>query len=281
MYSFAFRSHDPTALHRLCTRYLNEPLGVLDRFSPLLDVVFFSFTWIRWVTSQHSPYSEWGGSTELELAMWVPVRDAESPLTVRWFAPYMFVDSSMATWQGREIYGFPKEIARFEPDFSGDLQAPPVSFDVSGLAIPKFGPTAKPSWLSLVRVHRPPDGAPSEARNWKSLDEVAEEVTSAIITVENEIPKLLPPQGKLLTLKQCPDERDGRLAAYQRVLETPCTVHLSGFRPGGALLGYRLAITPADSHPITCQTGLPGTNDPALFGYWLRCSFTMENAVPL
>lgn len=279
MYTFAFRSGNADALQVLCNRYLNDPLGVSKRFSPLQDIVFFGFTWIRWVTSKYPPFSDWGGSTELELAIWIPVKDATSPMTIRWFAPYMFVNSAMATWQGREIYGLPKEAGCFEPDFSGDFKEPPHEFCVSGLAVTKFDTTAYPKPAPLVHVYRPPDGAAPVVKQWKTFDEAAEEAAQIILRTEADTPrKLLPPQGKLAALKQFPDEREGQYAAYQRALEIPCTVHLDGFKPGGLAMGYRLQLNAADSHPIRTDTGLPGNDDKAVFGAWLRCNFTMEDA---
>lgn len=282
MYMFAFRSGDPGALQRLCDRYLNEPLGAAGRFVPL-GYVFFSFTWIPWVASTMPPYSEWGGSTERELAIWVPVTDTRSLISLpRWFAPYLFVDSSMAVWQGRETYGLAKEVASFEPDFAGDLPHPPASFSVSALAVPTFKQTATPTTSPLVRVYRDAEAFSPVFPSWSTFAEIAADAAKVVMEIEQTVvPPLLPPHGTLLALKQFPDERDGRLACYQRLLEIPCTVQLSGFQPGGLAPGYRLALTPADSHPIATDTGLAGTGEAAVFGCWLRCSFTLDNAVPL
>src|SRR5262249_14202664 len=93
---------------------LNRPSNNAVSYELLYPSVMLTFSQIARISAADPPYSTVGWATETEAVMWVFCRRVRPPsLAPRWFCPYIFLDVPAAITEGREVYGFPKEIGRF------------------------------------------------------------------------------------------------------------------------------------------------------------------------
>ena len=112
---------------------------------------------------------------------------------------------------------------------------------------------------------------------WSSLDEAQTAFANSGLKLPGAL--LVPPSIGMVFLKQIPDVRDGRQAAYQAIVQARSTVKI--IHGGGPLPGtYELTLNRLDSHPIGIDLGLQ-TTQPAVFGYWLDFDFIFENGTVL
>jgi len=114
MYGFIFQGVE-ARLNDLCTRYLNEPMQGQFQYSPMPPHwVVLTFTETRSLAPKNPPFADLGCAPEREAAFWIWVHRSDGQSAPVSFSPYIFVDNPIAIIQGREIYGFPKEIGWFE-----------------------------------------------------------------------------------------------------------------------------------------------------------------------
>lgn len=235
--AFAFRV-DPTRVARLCDHQLNRVTGDRFAYRPALPVAIAYFA--------DSPSTEAadrrGATPEKELAIWVPLR-ADHPRRLVWFCPYIFVDNTYPLVSGREIYGFPKALGRFEIPARdeaprrfavevtgwspGGTRGPAHRFEL--LSVESTGRCARTSTLRAV--------GPFGGWGASMLARLGSAATS-------------------VSLKQIRDIEQPDRACYQAVVE-------AGFRvprvhDAGRLLGrYRLHVERSSSYPIIEDLGLP------------------------
>jgi hypothetical protein len=287
--SFLFQA-DAAALQALCDRYLNAPSGGTLHYRPLLPRVLLGVADVGRVFPIDSPDERKGYVPEIDIAFWVPVARCSKLLglsfteQVAWFLPYVFVDNAWACAAGREVYGFPKEMADFQvPRRTTD----PALITVDTLAIERFGPDAEGAKRRLVELRRTDAdvlGHPHET--WEQVEEVFEDFLHALLGTggvslpgfgllaqafqlvgQREVP--------LVFLRQFRDVADGRRAAYQAVVEAMTRV--VQFRGAGRLRGdYRLTLNALDSHPVARDLGIGGAEE-ALGAWYVDFDFIVEN----
>jgi hypothetical protein len=287
--SFLFHA-DLAALQALCDRYLNVPSGGALHYRPLLPRVLLGVADVGRVYPIDSPDERKGWVPEIDIAFWVPVARYSKLLgvsfteQVAWFLPYVFVDNSWACAAGREVYGFPKEMATFQvPRRTTD----PALITVDTLAIERFGPDAQGKVQRLLEVRRvdaDPLGHPYQM--WDQMEEVFEDFLHALLgsggvslpgfgllaqafqfVTHRELP--------LVFLRQFRHVADGRRVCYQSVVEA--LTRVVQFREAGRLRGdYRLTLSPLDSHPVASDLGL-GEAAQALGAWYVDFEFILEN----
>lgn len=205
------------------------------------------------------------------------------PKLVFWI-PYLFIDSSIGMVTGREIWGFPKEIGTFV--FPGPTD--PARFVVSATIFPRLSPTTQGTLSPLVQVERP--GVYGTAvRAWDApgawLRELVHGLTggtgrvgsrSVADVLEHDVLDLFDPFAMTIAnLKQFRDAVEPTRACHQSITETPLRFDLSTFRGAGSLGdGWQLTLTPAQSHEIARDLGLPASPIPIVSPSYIDIGFT-------
>ena len=125
---------DIECLAEVCRRTFTYPTDGAVEVVPIGPYVVVTFVNIRELGSG-PPDDRLGTLPELESSLWFPVLDTRRNRFV-WHVPYMFVDGRAAMAGGREIYGFPKNIARL--GIPGERDVLPEKLSVRTLALERF-----------------------------------------------------------------------------------------------------------------------------------------------
>jgi hypothetical protein len=289
MYGFIVQA-DPTYVVDM---YLNAPGHPSVRYEPAYPVVLVTFSQLGRVAAEDPPYRDVGWASETEATVWVfAKRTGGGASSVVWFAPYIFVDLPFAISQGREIYGFAKEIGRFDQPPAGEWHARPPDgphvdrFTLHTFGTPRFDPATQFTMQPLLDIRRVTPAGSVLATLWSDIRNAAGELRDAVLgafeghpfTLEPPLEHLLPPIGTLVFLKQFWDARDGRFACYQALVEADMALvdplHFRGWPLGG---GYELTVTTLASHPLHRDLGWKAaqTTFPCLFAYWTDMTFRL------
>ena len=188
-----------------------------------------------------------------EAAIWVLlIEERLAPLPgirlVLW-APYIFIDIDLGLVSGREIWGWPKAMARVA--VASDAPAAPARFAVQTNIFRTFDPNLRGEVADLITVTgtRPlPVGNPT-------LQTGAEVVSALAGTLLSDLdedllrPLHLQPVLPAIALKQFRDTTDPTAVCFRALVNAPC--RFTGFR-GGQLLtdNFTVAIETCDSHAI-------------------------------
>lgn len=305
LYGFVLRA-EFDALDRLAQRWLREPSDHRLDYRPLrlFPWVFVTFAHIERLQPQDAPYADLGWMDETEVTFWTlfPRRHLFGVVPTRFafHVPHIFVDRAEAMQQGRELYGFPKQLASFSyPD--GDSSFPTGNVEPGRIVVSAFGTKSfsrEARWhdydlMELVPVadveetsvrSLTPDAAHDTygslgMRVHQGLplgeDLLDETLTLALRTISG----LIPPEGRLAFLKQFPGAEGSDEADYQAIVEA--TIRVDEFHQGGILDGrYLLKIVRSDTHPIVDDLGLEPTESGGSYfaprlGWWADLSFTL------
>lgn len=277
-YGFLLDADPETLQTNLCDRYFNDPSGEPGRFRPALPGVMLVMCRLKELRSETPPYSDYGWFAEAETAFWVLLVDTKLERLV-WVFPYIWVDNAYALAMGREVYGFPKGLGRFDiPEDPHGIQA--LSCDA--LAIRTFGPDSQGDWERIIDVRRTED-APGHDR-WRSAEEVARDLLGSVRIFEGQgllgdlrlaahtMADLF--QGRLTFafLKQFRDTAQTDKACYASLVEVAC--EMTHFKGGGLLNGrFEVDLPPLDSHPIARDLGLADGPLPVGTAFWMDFDF--------
>jgi hypothetical protein len=262
MHGFLFEGKRD-ALERLCARYLDRSANGGPDYEPLSHFILVTFTQIDGVTAEFDPFKSFGRNSEREVTFWVPVRQ-RGTLHAAMFTPYCLLDNPLAIQHGREIYGFPKEFARF-PQWGDD------GFQVEAYAFRHFAPDSVGHIQPVMSVDR--TGEPVINLQLPIFDDVLALVRAIRPELDMLPDWLWPPHGPVIFPKQIPDIDDGGLAAYSAIVEAPVT--LTGLHHVHHLPGdYTLHLTGVESHPIEQDLGL-ATGDEAIIDFYADFDFTL------
>lgn len=187
---------------------------------------------------------EMGWTPEVDVAFWIPAvcMGRGTPRLV-WHLPYVYVDSLPACAAGREIFGFPKQMAEIEADHG-------------------------PGGLRRLRVAAP------------VLEEGAV-VTRTLMKVEKtsegsgDLPSWLTPQqgAELVFLKQFRDVRQPQRACYQAIVTAP--TQATRIRQVVPLTGsYQAQWSAWSNQPFVEDLGLQGEN--SLFASYVDFDFVLN-----
>ncbi|MEO0362610.1 MAG: NAD(P)-binding protein, partial [Pseudomonadota bacterium] len=275
-----FLEGDQAAMQKMIDRYLNEPAGGAVDYRVLADLVLCTFADARYCTSTLPPGSDEGTVREVSFTMWVPTAAYEGgePVRLAQFVPFIMVDNCWSMAAGREIYGFPKEMASFVfPDDPKTAER----FQATTLVIKKFSPTSRGEHLPLIELRKEHGGGVLDrlrrfvdrAEAGLSLlhdvwgDGIGRDFIKDLLSnaLDKEVPAVF--------LKQFRDVADGRLAAYQGVIEAG--VIASKIRDAGFLDGrWSCHIHEYESHPLREELGLPkGDKLDALLPFHVHLDF--------
>ncbi len=276
-HGFVFRA-DGDALQALCARCLNvAPPGRFE-YRPLLPAVLLSFTALGRSVPGVSLYTGSRGIDEYELTIWVAVREQRTGECFL-FAPYIFGDNPQSVPQGREIYGAPKEMARF-PQWDDD------HFEVQAYTLRASAPCPVEEYCPVILLQAESDRSHAPL-DWPSFDEAAQRLRRAFGETRNfagdDVARMLtsfvPPNGPIVFLKQFPAAEDSRYACYQAIVRS--IIDVRSIRAGRHLPGtYTLTLPACDTLPVARDLGLESGARPVL-QYWLEFDFTCRAVATL
>jgi hypothetical protein len=220
-------------LQTLCNQLLN--IGSLaDRgfeyraFTDFVDMEIVTYPKMMY---GKLPYSQWGYATQQELYFRFYVWRFNlfggllfPELFPQLFFPFIYVDNSWSMISGRNVIGYPKVMAQFNP--TPMLGANPLQITASALAMKTHSPNTELKMLPIVEINpSPPNLAAPALPNgiwpWVGLAAQANILDSnlqqLLQTFQAEDPNLF----STVQLKQFRDLPTG--ACFQAVVETPFT----------------------------------------------------------
>ena len=288
---------DPKALQRMVDEFFNAPIAARSeqRFYALGNLVFLAYAPMEHISVTDPRDSKKGWMRETDIAFWMPIVGGKEesgkfvPRTVYWFMPYVWVDVTTAMTTGREVYGFPKQMAWVDGP-SGDSDGRVFSF--STMVLPSYSPETQLVQKQLIRVERRSSSEPGLEKAWTEAEEVFEEVVRWIHAERGQVQAtslgfwinllehLAGGEVPMLFLKEFRDLAEPHRACYQRVVSAPCVV--KAFRGGYPLLGdYAVTIFDYASHPIAQDFGFGTPKDGKLsltsnIGFYVDFDFQLE-----
>lgn len=283
-----FLKADRARLQRLCDRQLNAVARGQYRFEPLSNYVMLTFTRINKDYSLHPEDRAKGWGAEIDTSIWVPVgqyviKDGQKVLDrIHWTMPYIWVDHPMTILNGRELFGYPKYLGRFEmPTRPEDADW----FSLDTNAFLTYTPETEAAWHRVLDVRRGSAPGSTPLTQWASYADLAKGLFGVLRQLDDAVfaetalsaqllEGLLSPRLPQLFLKQFPDGR-GERAVYQALVTSPAVIN--GFRGAGPLLGdYTCTLQAFASEPIAEDLGLVIGPQPVALGFWVDFDFAIE-----
>jgi uncharacterized protein with NAD-binding domain and iron-sulfur cluster len=224
---------DGAATQRLVDRYLNAPSDDALRVRVSAPWVFVVAAFLDAVGSIDTAHRHRGVMSEVDVGVWVPVTWQRRGVTRRgWYLPWIFVDSGPATVSGREIFGFPKNVAAMTTTRDGHGLA---SLDVQCPVMPRQGVGEVGRVDSVLRATRVDGDRPRAVR------------VPGAPWLRGSVP--------MIFLKQFRDLAAPDRACYQAVVEADARP--TAVRSWGAdTSDWRLDWGDAASHPIAAELGV-------------------------
>lgn len=278
-----FLRGNPDALQATFDRSIGGPSGGAVSIRPYTSLIALTVVHIDAIRSADPPDSLIGaGIEEHEVAIWTIGVDRQRHAPV-FFTPYLFVDSGMAMAAGREVFGLPKQDARFT--ISGDQTPDLVMMDVLG--IDRFAPETPFTWRPVLELRRV-GPASARALAWRTLTEAAHALGAAIgeglphLIADAELAvKMMAilARGALpvMALKQFRDVAEPDRACYQAITEA--NIQITALHGGGFLGDYRVTLHDLDSLPIRRDLGLGPDPLTPLAAWWIDYDFRLESGV--
>ena len=266
---------DEDLIRKLVERTLTAPARGAVTYRPLGRRVMLAVGESH-VASRVAPENGWGSVHEALAAFWVPVWAGKVDRRGVFLAdrlcmsvPHILVDNPVSHATGRETYGYPKALGRFDP---------PSGFLERALAVDGFGgdyrPDAEAAWFRVLELA--PDGATPAGDSdtqgpsglVRALLERALEVGDLgalgqddALTLRNgvrvmgrTIREALAGQMRQVFLKQFRAVEDHRRACHQAVVEALARTTSVKWRL--STQGWNVTINSVSSHPITAELGV-------------------------
>ena len=247
-------------------------------YQAVLPVALFTFLDIQQCTSATDAFGWLPGR---ECAIWVPLveRRVGSLFGARlvFWAPYIFIDYPIGMVTGRDVWGWPKVIARI--GVPGDSPGNSEFFCTTTL-FRTFNATTKGEDAVLYRIG-PIQPDSTTWAPWRTAADAGRSLVANLFGgVTNDLLQSLQCQPAIpcIALKQLRSAGDPTKACYQAIVESP--IALTGFSGGGLLKGdYSLEVTTCASHDIVRDLlgGAPNpgsTTLPVRMGGWVSGDFT-------
>jgi hypothetical protein len=230
---------------------------------------------------ENGHYARFGWARETDVAFWALARDPQERLV--WIPLYMFVDSGIALIAGREIYGFPKQIAAIERDMT--TLDDDLGVDVRVEHFPPAASKIPAVTEVLVRIERA--AAAGNGMMSAMLDAADFAMQFAQATgVDNMLDPLIPPYGgvngigvPMVFLKQFRDIVDPTRACYRAavMVETQSVGNVSiRVAPGN----WVVQLAASASHPIADDLGIAAAS-PALAAFIIKQDFVVGTGTVL
>jgi hypothetical protein len=261
---------DPAKQQAVVDRYLNAPMEGASGFTyrAMMQDLMFAIAPIEATRSTTLPDSNFGYTPETDVAFWMLVgrghQDGAQWVLdqLLWYLPYVFVDIPMTVVTGREVYGYPKELAYLTwPKDETD----PLVLAAETYVLPVYDKTTKLVRAPILEVQKTgsKEGLLERIATFLSVGHALEHLGVRAIEHPDATIDLLKILAEdlfrlevpMVFLKEFRDVVDPLAACYQVILESPARV--DGM-PSGWPTFEEVAITIYDyaSHPIATELGL-------------------------
>jgi hypothetical protein len=275
---------DQDKIQKFVERTLNAASSP-GRYSAISSYVFLAIVATGASGSAVPPFSDYGTMSETDIGFWIPVTDAQDPLSLLWYPAYLFVDNWLAVIGGRELWGFPKAWADVKAS-PGDPRDGIIS--VSTLAMKALEPSARAEMSEIFRLA--PGPAPRSTRSMIAgaglIAALADLLDRALFLELIQLMERLSENSRftggspMIFLKQIRDAASMTGAAYQAVITANATMT--------ALLGppslkgeHCLTLNDFASQPIAADLGLAIGDQTLPFAICADIDFTMGLARPV
>ena len=306
LYGFVLEA-DRERLDEYCERLFNVPSGGTEKWRAVGSEVLLNFVDIPTMGSTDVLDRRLGVCHEREAAIWFPIVDRKRG-RFAWAVPYMFVDSALALAGGREVYGFPKQMATLEVPAD---HAAPQRLTIDTVTLRTHAPDSVATNERVITVERVGDAValgtpcddPAQALRavmravgissvpdlggHSFVDNVLGTLGRWVPSVAHHLPdsppevlffaQLVEENIPMLLLKQFRDAHEQGAACYQAVLRVDMAVEQ--FRTGGLLpADYTVHIAELDGEPIARELGVPAGTSTARLAFWLDFDFIVRLA---
>jgi uncharacterized protein with NAD-binding domain and iron-sulfur cluster len=260
---------DGKRMSQIVQRTLNAPAGRGVDYRAVGSQVILLVGGFERVSSMTAPFDRWGTVREIQASFWIPVavgQDHGEVFVAERFGlalPYIWVDNPMSYLGGRENFGYPKTMGRFEPS-SG--VADRMHLETFG---GNFGRDEGADWHPILDIEavtdtggRPrndPIEGPDHLIRYFVGDMLhrnaeGEVVIGGMRMTKAFVDDVRARRVRQLFLKQFRDAVDGSRACYQSVVETPIEVKHLSIRPSRREWDVKLHLL--DSHPVQQEIGV-------------------------
>jgi acetoacetate decarboxylase len=263
---------DQNALQALCDKFLNVGSRAQRGFEyrALFNFVDLEILTYPRMECLSPPFANNGFTTQHEIYfrflvqklvvtsnMLIPALETAN------FFPFIFVDNPWSVIDGREVIGFPKNLATFE--FLGD----PYPIRVSTQVFTQYGANEQlqPKPFIEIRAATKAGKAPALTNwPWGMID------VSYMDPLIEELRQLIGPRMFTIHLKQFRDPQNITRACYQALVEAEFSA--SNLANAALLPACEVVLTPAASLPLATALGLGGNTVLPLSQY--RQQFDMD-----
>jgi hypothetical protein len=226
-------------LQHLCDQMLN--IGSLaDRgfeYRAFTDFVDMEIVTYPKMMFDEPPFNDWGYASQQEIyfrfyvwkfvLIWGVLFPEPWP---EFFFPFIFVDNPWSMTSGRNVIGFPKVMAKFEP--TAVLAVDPLRITVSAMVMKTHSPQTKLDWAPIVEIE-PVKGvaanvqAPQDLWPWAGLGARTRSALGSLVSdpyLEENLQTLLQDFPEFFTTVQLKQFRNLPTdACFQAVVNTPFT----------------------------------------------------------
>jgi hypothetical protein len=241
-------------------RQFHDPSGGAVAYEAITSKLFLSFARFGQVRADSPLDRDHGVVPENDAALWALARRTEPfALEIFWVPLFVFVDEGSAMATGREVYGFPKQMAAFDvpttkPPSAGPFRISatvldPYARDTAARRAPIFEVESLSAAASATSADLTPPAGLGETVA-KLLAEASERVDASWIggALKNLSP-LFDLPVTMAFLKQFPDTADPTKACFQSIVEADArTLKVRG--GGWTADRYRVRVNSYDSHPF-------------------------------
>jgi hypothetical protein len=272
-------------LQRLLDAELNA-IGGGRRFVPVLPFVVVTYVAIERSSSPDAPTLRQGYYTENDLMVWMLVAEVPDGLAlprIGWYVPLVWVDHAIAVIEGREGFGYPKNLGTIE---MADLGASAARFSTTAALFP--GAPDQPVTDEVINTVELTAGRAAARAEWSSLHEAVDAVLERLVGDATQhridgvasafdltsVLKYVPHQVFLLRQLRAPG--DPSATEVQEVLVSP--VADLTFHDGGLLDGEWTVDFPA--HPTLDVAALLGLDGPTVAKLAYRITIDVTLGIP-
>lgn len=275
MHMFCVKA-DETKLQAWLDKTFATPSGGAVRYRALGDRVFLGVAEIGKLYTTHGENK--GYTSEIDITIWILAqREDDGLFSLRWIPAYLFVDSGPALVSGREVWGFPKQLGRFDFSPQNPDRGAARTFNADGWVVSPFSASSPARWAPMFEVRPSLKTPPRKGDVLASLEALAEKTLERLAGGFTSIAgRLQAAMGAgdmtMAFLKQFPDAAVPTRACYQAVVEALAKV--TKVRGSGLTDDdYELRIIAYDSHPYQAELGISSDWQEVGQGIWMDFDF--------